>query len=104
MKYYSAIISLFTFSIFSIISLLILGNITRNIEKQNFLLKNKIINIEDQININEIEYTLHNNYDYLKKMQKLYFDKNDNNKLNLRISFNDFKSNNLENFHTVGIK
>jgi hypothetical protein len=104
MKYYSTIILLFTFSIFSIISVLYLANITRIIEKENSVLKKNIKKIEYEININEIEYALYNSYDYLKQMQKIYFENVGNDTHKLRISFNDFKNQNLENFHTVGIK
>ena len=70
MRYFSAIISLFGLSILAIICLLYFGNITRNIEKENYILQEKISNIKDQININEVEFSLYNSYEYLQKMQK----------------------------------
>ena len=72
MKYYSAIIFLFASSIFAVVLLLYFANITRNIEKENFVLLSKIKKIEDQININEIELSFYNSYEYLLKMQKIY--------------------------------
>ena len=106
MKYYSAIISLFVFTLLAIISLLYFSNITRNIEKQNYTLKDQIKFIEDQININEIEYSLYNSYEYLSKLKKIYFEE-----INLtqeykfqRIKYTDFKSKNLDNFYTVAIE
>ena len=104
MKYYSPIIFLFLFSFLSIISLLYLGNISREIEKNNTTLKEKIIFIQDQIDINEIEYSLFNSYTYLKKLQKIYFNEEDVNLLNNRISFGDLEKQNFKNFHTVGTK
>ena len=69
----TAIISFFCLGMFSIILLLYFANLTRNIEKQNYSLEKKINYTKDQININEIEYSLYNSYEYLQKMQKIYF-------------------------------
>ena len=77
----------FLLSFFSIISLLYLGNISREIEKDNIALKEKIIFFQDQININEIEYSLYISYNYLKKLQKIYFNEENVSSLNNRISF-----------------
>ena len=104
MRYYSAIIFLFISSIFSMLLLLYFANITRNIEKENFFLLSKIKKLEDQININEIEYSYYNSYEYLNKLHKIYFEIPEENNLNNRISFHSFKKQNLENLHTVGIK
>ena len=104
MRYYSAIIFLFVSSIFAVLLLLYFANITRNIEKENFVLLSKIKKLEDQININEIEFSYYNSYEYLIKMHKIYFEISDEKNLNNRISFHNFKKQNLENLHTVGIK
>ena len=104
MRYYSAIIFLFVSSIFLVLLLLYFANITRNIEKENFVLLSKIKKIEDQININEIELSFYNSYEYLLKMQKIYFEIPEKNYLNQRISFYNFKNKNSESLHTVGIK
>ncbi|MFL2510331.1 MAG: hypothetical protein ACJ0RE_04100 [Alphaproteobacteria bacterium] len=104
MRYYSAIIFLFASSIFAVVLLLYFANITRNIEKENFFLLSKIKKIEDQININEIEFSYYNSYEYLIKMQKIYFEIPKENNLNKRISFYNFKKQNLESLQTVGIK
>ena len=106
MKYYSTIISLFSLTLIAIVSLLYFANITRSIEKENFALKDQIKFTKDQININEIEFNLYNSYDYLVRLQNIYFDKK-----NIvqeykfqRIGYSDFINKNIENFHTVGIK
>ena len=104
MKYYSAIIFLFVSSIFSVLLLLYFANITRNIEKENFVLSSKIKKLEDQININEIEFSYYNSYEYLIKLHKIYFAIPDEKNLNNRISSQNFKKQNLENLHKVGIK
>ena len=79
------------------------ANITRNIEKTNYNLKNKIDLTKSQININEIEYSLYTSYDYLTKIQKTYFENVENKYFDNRVSFNDFKNSSLENYYTVGI-
>ncbi|SVC96582.1 uncharacterized protein METZ01_LOCUS349436, partial [marine metagenome] len=92
MKYYSAIISSFILSFLSTIVLLHLGNVTREIEKSNITLKEKINFMQDQININEIEYSLFISYNYLKKLQTIYFDEENISSPNNRISFYDLEN------------
>ena len=104
MKYSKAILPFFVLSIFIIILLLYFANITRKIEKENYVLKNQINNIQEQININEIEFSVFNSYEYLLKMQSIYFEKNDNVSFNNRISFNDFKDKDLKNLLKIRIK
>tara|TARA_B100001540_G_scaffold272704_1_gene257157 strand:- start:369 stop:683 length:315 start_codon:yes stop_codon:yes gene_type:complete len=104
MRYYSAIIFLFISSIFSVLLLLYFANTTRNIEKENLILLSKIKKLEDQININEIELSYYNSYEYLMKMHKIYFEISEEKNFNNRISFHDFKKLNIENLHTVGTK
>ena len=101
MKYYNTIISLFVLSIFLILLLLYFANITRKIEKKNYSLKKEINYIEDQLDINEIEYSLYNNYEYLVKLQKIYFNESINIKDNQRISFDNLKNKNIEYFYTA---
>ena len=88
----------------SIISLLYLGNISREIEKDNIALKEKIIFFQDQININEIEYSLYISYNYLKKLQKIYFNDENIISLNNRISFSDLEKQKFDNLHTIGTR
>tara|TARA_B100001029_G_C14653188_1_gene230440 strand:+ start:84 stop:398 length:315 start_codon:yes stop_codon:yes gene_type:complete len=104
MKYYSAIIFLFISSFFSVLLVLYFANITKNIEKENFVLLSKIEKLEEQININEIEFSYYKSYEYLTKMHKIYFEIPEKNNFSNIVSFHDFKKQNLENLHTVGIK
>ena len=104
MSYYNTILSLFGFSILSVLALLYIGNISREIEKENIFLKKNINIVNDQININEIEYSIFTSYEYLKKMQEVYFDNSQNYNLDQRVSFSNLKNKNLENFYTIGIK
>ena len=104
MKYYSTIISLFILNLLSVVLLLYFANITRNFEKEKFSINKNIKFLKDQININEIEYSLHNRYEYLKKMQKIYFEEVDEIYVNNRLSFYDFKNRNIKNLYNAGIK
>ena len=85
------------------ILLLYISSLSRDLERNNLKLKKDITYIEEQININEIEYSLYNNYNYLKKLQKIYLDYDNIDFNNSRVSINDLKENNIKNFYTVGI-
>ncbi|MDC0056524.1 hypothetical protein OAJ74_00055 [Alphaproteobacteria bacterium] len=103
MRYFSAISSLVFLNILAVLSLLHLGNVSREIEKQNYTLEKKINFINDQININEIEYSLYNNYEYLKILHKIYFDSEEFESFSIkRLSFNDIKKKKFEDIYTVG--
>ena len=91
-------------SVLTVLSTLYFANITRAIEKENSLLIEDIKIIEDQININEIEYSLFSSYDYLKKLQKIYFETNENYNIYNIVSYQEFENQNIESIFTVGIK
>ena len=86
------------------IGLLYFANLSKDIQKTNYDLKNQINFIEHQININELEYSLYNGYEYLEKMKKIYLSEYENTNSFLRISYNEFRKRNIKNFYTVGIK
>ena len=104
MRYSRAIIFFLTLSIFIIILLLYFANITRQIEKENHSLIKHIDTIKDQININEVEFSLYNGYDYLFKLQSIYLKKNNQKNINNRINFQDLLIKETSNFHTVGTR
>ena len=105
MRYLSAIFSLIGLNILAVLSLLYLGNVSRNTEKQNYILEKKINFINDQISINEIELNLYTSYGYLKRLHKVYFDNEQSESFSSkRLSFNDIKKDNLENIYTVGTR
>jgi len=96
MRYYSAILTLIFLNCIVVISLLHLGNVSRDIEKKNFTLEKNIRFINDQVNINEIEFSLYHDYNYLKKLQKIYFKDQNQLPTNNILSFNDVKKGNLD--------
>ena len=105
MRYYSTIFSLIVLNILAVLSLLYLGNVSRNTEKQNYTLEKKINFLNDQISINEIELNLYTSYEYLKKLHKIYFDNEQSESFSSkRLRFKDIQKDNLENIYTVGTR
>ena len=104
MKYPKAIIPFLILSLFVIGLLIHFANITRKIEKENYNLRKNITLLEEQININQIEFSLYNSYDYLLKMQRIYFTDKDTQNFDNRISFNNLEINEPEDIYKVGIK
>ena len=78
MKYLTTIGVLIFLNIFCVISLIYFGSQSGLIEDQNKKLKIKIFNLKEQIVINKVELNVHQNYDYLKKLENIYFDQNQN--------------------------
>ncbi len=67
--------------------MIFVANKTREIEKNNNNLKLEISKINENLKINEIEFTFHKNTSYLKKLYSLYFNETNSNKLPQVISF-----------------
>ena len=100
MKYLTAITTLVFFNLFAIIALLYFGNNSRIIYEKNEKIKSDIDKLKKQLEINEIEYTVHNNYNYLKKIQKIYLEnENLNFRNDSRLSLHDFKKSDLDSFY-----
>lgn len=91
-------------SFFSIISLLFLGNLSSEIEKENTILKEKIKFSKEQFNINQIEYSLVTNYDYLFKLKNIYIDDSNIFSSENRITYNQMDKIESSNIFTVSIK
>ena len=98
MKYYTAITTLIFFNIIAIVSLLYFGNGTSLIKEENKKILIEINNEKERLKINELEYSLYTNYNYLEKIHKIYFDNNKSPlKVENRVSINDLK--NRKNFN-----
>ena len=82
--------------------LLYFGGLTRQIEKDIDMIKSEINNLNNKIKINELEYTAHTSFGYLKKLEQLYLenDYDENMKLNI-VSIDDFKNKNLHRVFKV---
>ena len=102
MKYFTAIATLLVLNIITVITLLYIGSISKQIEKENKLLEMHISKFNEQLKINQVEFSLHSRHSYLKKLQKIYFD-NDNLKLleNTRINLKDFEKKELKYIYMV---
>ena len=59
-------------NIFIAFVLIYIGHQTRTLEISNLSLKNKIDEKKHAININQIEFSLHNDNKYLKKLFSIY--------------------------------
>ena len=83
--------------------LIYVGHQTRNLEISNLTLKHKIDEKENAININQIEFSLHNDNKYLKKLFSIYDTDLDNKELSNILSLSEFS--NLENkeIYKVGL-
>ena len=102
MKYFSAIATLLGLNLISVITLLYFSGISKEIEKENKILEMQILKFNEQLKINEVEFSLHTKRSYLKKLQKIYFDI-DNIDLfeNTRIDLKDFKKKELKHIYMV---
>ena len=93
MRYSAAIIFIIILNLFSVLTLIYYSNLSSKIENKNEIIITKILKLENQIKINEIEYILHNDYSYLKKMQKIYNEHYDYNLISEKsISYKDFNN------------
>ena len=102
MKYLTTIITLIVLNIIAVISLLYFGDISREIEKKNKQLIVRISEFQEQLEVNEVEFNLYNNYSYLKQLQNIYFDFETTNSLgHNRISLQDFQNKELTNVYKV---
>ena len=76
--------------------MIFVANKTREIEKNNYDLKNKISKINEDVKINNIELITHQNSSYLKKLYSIYFPENKENKnpnlISIKMNFDDDKN------------
>ena len=102
MKYFTAIATLLGLNLISVITLLYFSGISKEIEKENKILEMQILKFNKQLKINEVEFTLHSQPSYLKKLQKIYFDTDNMDSLeNTRINLIDFEKKELKNIYMV---
>ena len=102
MKYFSAIVTLLGLNLVSVITLLYFSGISKEIEKENKILEMQILKFSKQLKINEVEFTIHSQPSYLKKLQKIYFDTDNMDSFeNTRINLIDFEKKELRNIYMV---
>ena len=100
MKYFTAIATLSVLNVIAVITLLYIGSISKQIEKENKILEMQILKFNKQLKINEVEFTLHSRPSYLKKLQKIYFDTDYMYSFeNTRINLIDFEKKELKNIY-----
>ena len=103
MKYFSAILTLIFLNLAALTLVLYYGNKAKIIEEENKLISLDIKKNQEQLKINEVEFSLYHNYIYLKKLQKIYFKVENENKLtNSRLNLKDFVNQEQKNvFQTI---
>tara|TARA_B100000700_G_scaffold236874_1_gene262918 strand:+ start:373 stop:684 length:312 start_codon:yes stop_codon:yes gene_type:complete len=92
MKYTKQIVILMTVNLIIAFLLIYIGHQARQVEILNSDLKTSISKLKQDIIISKIEFTFHNNSEYLKKLYELYIKDIDKNHENIILSFNDFSS------------
>ena len=91
MKYFSAIATLILLNILALTVVLYFGSKTKLIEEENKIIISNIIKSQEQLKINEVEYSFYHNYIYLIKLKKIYFDiKKESSFVKSRINLQDF--------------
>ena len=91
MKYFSAIAILILLNISALTVVLYFGSKTNLIEEENKIISSNIIKSQEQLKINEVEYSLYHNYIYLIKLKKIYFDiEKESSFVKSRINLQDF--------------
>ena len=103
MKYFSAILTLIFLNLAALTLVLYYGNKAKIIEEENKLISLDIKKNQEQLKINEVEFSLYHNYIFLKKLQKIYFKVENENKLtNSRLNLKDFVNQEQKNvFQTI---
>ena len=104
MKYSKSIIIIMMINIFIAFVLIYIGHQTRNLELSNLSLKNKIHEKENAINVNQIEFSLHNDNKYLKKLFSIYKTDLEKKELSNIISLSEFSNLEKKEFFKVGFK
>ena len=74
MKYTKSIVAFLFLNLLLVFSMIFIANKTREIEKNNNILKIKISKVKDDVKINKIELMTHQNSSYLKKLYSIYFE------------------------------
>ena len=104
MKYSKSIIIIMTINILITFVLIFIGHQTRNLEISSSNLKHKIDQKEQAININQIEFSLHNDNKYLKKLFSIYETDLEKKELSNIISLSEFSNFEKKKIFKVGFK
>ena len=81
-----------------------MANITRKLELANNQIINDIKKQEENLSINKIEFTYHNNSDYLKKLHSLYFSYEEKNLEKRIVKLSDISNINNYSLTLVNLK
>ena len=81
-----------------------MANITRKLELANNQIINDIKKQEENLSVNKIEFTYHNNSDYLKKLHSLYFSYEEKNLEKKIVKLSDISNINNYSLTLVNLK
>jgi len=73
MKYSKQIIFFLLINLIVVFLSIFSGNLTRKLEVTNHQIKLNIEKEIEQLQVNKIEFSFHNNSDYLRKLHNIYF-------------------------------
>ena len=73
MRYAKHIVFFLFINLIIVFLTIFLGNLTRKLEISNNKNLENIKKLEEQLKVNQIEYSFYNNADYLKKLHGIYF-------------------------------
>ena len=73
MKYKKHIVFFLFINLIIVFLSIFIANLTRKLELTNRIIEQDIQKHKEQLKINKIEYSFHNNPDYLKKLHAIYF-------------------------------
>ena len=104
MKYSKSIIIIMTINVLIAFVLIYVGHQTRKLEISNLILKHKIDEKEHAININQIEFSLHNDNKYLKKLFSIYETDLEKKELSNIMSLSEFSNFEKNDIFKVGFK
>ena len=104
MKYSKSILVLMIINIFTALILIFIGHQTRNLEIINSSLIENIDKKKQEININQIEYSLHNDNKYLEKLFSIYQSETYQNNQTKVINLSEFSNYNNKKILKVKLK
>ena len=93
-----------TINILFALVLIYVGHQTRNLEISNLSLKHKIDEKEHTININQIEFSLYNDNNYLKKLFSIYQADLEKKELSNIVSLSEFSNFEKKEIFKIGFK
>ena len=104
MKYTKHIVFFLFINLIIVFLSIFVGNLTRKLELTNQEIKQDIQKNKKQLTINKIEFSFHNNSDYIKKLHSIYFSLEEQNLEKKIVSFSNIININNNGVMMVNLK